>query len=450
MRLQLILPPVAIILLVVAAVALWPAPQTSLPPGCNSSDEPNLQKGEARDPSDRRFLDTAGCTLQLSPQEAKQWWKSWRGRVADDKRQAVRTRLEACETFGPDPARMAEKQDAYCDQMPDLDVPPYASWLDWSDKWFFEASFVPGPLTLANVNLAGSTFEGGDLAGADLTDALLIGARFKGIGLARVDFSRADLRDARFSRHKRRDTNLRDANFFGANLDGALYEPAVQALPDVSGMGYARNLHGLRYEQSPLPLGELREALYKGGFNDKAREVTFAIERSRRVIDGASDTVLGRLSSLGRLIAFEWPVGYGMHPFRPLLVLLALIPIFAPVYYVAAIQGGRFGDIWIRGAADPIGRPSLDRWTPVSRFLSGGLLRKSLKYAAIAAWFSVMSAFRIGYRDINVGDWITRVQPNEYLLGATGWCRTVSGLQSLISVYLLALTVLCLIGRPFD
>lgn len=447
MRLQLILPPVAIVLLVVAAVALWPAPPASLPAGCEPSAHPNPQKGDvgALDPSDRLFLDTAGCVAQLSPDEAKKWWESWRDRAADRKGKARRAKLEVCQSYGPSPVRMVEKQDAFCERMPNLGVPPYASWLDWSDKWFYAASYVPGPLTLADVNLAGSTFQGGDLAGADLQGALLIGARFKDTGLARVDFSQADLRDAHFSA-----ANLRDANFFGANLDGVLYQPVLQALPDIANMAYARNLHGLRYEQSPLQLGELREALYRGGLNDKAREVTFAIERSRRVIDGASETVLGTLSSLARLVAFEWPVGYGMYPFRPLLVLLALIPIFAPIYYVAAVQGGRFGDIWIRGPENPIGRTSLDRWIPVSQFLSGGLVRKGLKYAAVAAWFSVMSAFRIGYRDVNVGDWITRLQPNEYLLAATGWCRTVSGLQSLISVYLLALTVLCIIGRPFD
>jgi uncharacterized protein YjbI with pentapeptide repeats len=447
MRLQLILPPVAIVLLVVAAVALWPAPRAPLPLACQPSALPNPQKGdpEALDTSDRLVLDTAGCAAQLSPDEAKEWWAGWRDRVTDRKRKASRAKLEACRTFGPDPAKMVEKQDASCERMPDLGQPPYASWLDWSDKWFYAASYVPGPLTLADVNLVGSTFEGGDLAGADLKGALAIGTRFVGTGLARVDFSQADLRDAHFS-----GANLRDANFFGANLDGVLYEPVLQALPDIANMAYARNLQGLRYEQSPLQLGELREAFYKGGLNDKAREVTFAIERSRRVIDEASQTVLGTLSSLARLVAFEWPVGYGMHPFRPLLVLLALIPIFAPVYYVAAIRGGRLGDIWIRGPENPIDRTSLDRWIPVSQFLSGGLVRKGLKYAAVAAWFSVMSAFRIGYRDVNVGDWITRLQPNEYLLAATGWCRTASGLQSLISVYLLALTVLCIIGRPFD
>lgn len=66
-----------------------------------------------------------------------------------------------------------------------------------------------------------------------------------------------------------------------------------------------------------------------------------------------------------------------------------------------------------------------------------------------AMYFSILSAFHIGWRDLNVGTWISRMQPNEYTLRATGWVRTVSGIQSLISVYLLALAILTYFGRPF-
>jgi hypothetical protein len=36
------------------------------------------------------------------------------------------------------------------------------------------------------------------------------------------------------------------------------------------------------------------------------------------------------------------------------------------------------------------------------------------------------------------------------MLRATGWVRTVAGIQSLLSVYLLALWVLTYFGRPFE
>jgi len=72
------------------------------------------------------------------------------------------------------------------------------------------------------------------------------------------------------------------------------------------------------------------------------------------------------------------------------------------------------------------------------------------KAIKVDCYFSLLSAFNIGRRDINVGNWIQRLQPKEYTLRATGWVRTVSGVQSLISVYLLALWVLTYFGRPFE
>jgi hypothetical protein len=65
-------------------------------------------------------------------------------------------------------------------------------------------------------------------------------------------------------------------------------------------------------------------------------------------------------------------------------------------------------------------------------------------------YFSLLSAFYLGWREINVGSWIARLQTREYTLRARGWARTVSGFQSLISVYLLALAALSYFGRPFE
>ena len=45
----------------------------------------------------------------------------------------------------------------------------------------------------------------------------------------------------------------------------------------------------------------------------------------------------------------------------------------------------------------------------------------------IALYFSLLSATRIGWRDINIGDWINRLQRREYTLKAEGWVRTVDG-----------------------
>jgi hypothetical protein len=65
-------------------------------------------------------------------------------------------------------------------------------------------------------------------------------------------------------------------------------------------------------------------------------------------------------------------------------------------------------------------------------------------------YFSLLSAFHLGWRKLTVGAWIARLQWREYTLRAKGWVRMVSGFQSLLSVYLLAYAILSYFGRPFE
>ena len=78
----------------------------------------------------------------------------------------------------------------------------------------------------------------------------------------------------------------------------------------------------------------------------------------------------------------------------------------------------------------------------------GWLFRLS-RALGLGLLFSLLSAFNIGWRELNVGNWISR-QPREYTLRATGWVRVVAGAQSLLGVYILALWVLAYFGRPFE
>jgi hypothetical protein len=76
---------------------------------------------------------------------------------------------------------------------------------------------------------------------------------------------------------------------------------------------------------------------------------------------------------------------------------------------------------------------------------------KSLGRAVVmGVFFSVISAFSTGYKDLDVGRWIERIKGKETTLRATGWVRSVSGLQSLVSFYLLVLWLLTYFGRPFE
>lgn len=89
--------------------------------------------------------------------------------------------------------------------------------------------------------------------------------------------------------------------------------------------------------------------------------------------------------------------------------------------------------------------PQIDKETVVKRVRYRGW--RAIGYAV---YFSLLSAFNIGFREITVGNWISRLQRREYTFRAEGWVRVVAGVQSLLSVYMLAMWLLTYFGRPFQ
>ena len=66
-----------------------------------------------------------------------------------------------------------------------------------------------------------------------------------------------------------------------------------------------------------------------------------------------------------------------------------------------------------------------------------------------ALLFSLMTACSMGFKELNPGKSLGMVMPSELQFSARGWTRTIAGLHSLASVYLLGLWLLCYFGRPF-
>lgn len=388
-------------------------------------------------------FDTAFCTAPLNHQAAIDWWHKMR-----KQRQA---------SGGADCSKAGDWTDTR-DQLSRCRKrvlePTVERWVDWQGANLsgMKLRGTEKGAYVAYSNLSGASFVGVDAPNLNLEGSLLMGARFErgptrvvgapppASDLSGADFTWTDLRSASFVL-----VNIKGAIFSGANLDRVKWDPLPGALPDVSSFATAINLERMQYDLSPLALSELREAFYKAGMQRQGQALTYAIERTRRIQDSWSYNPLDVLSSWGRLVAFEWPVGYGMNLFRPLVLVLVLIPVFAP-FYAWAIYRER---LWIRRPDGAVGQRAFKDWVPARRLLRGSQLQRIWAQVKVALWFSTVCAFRVGYRDVNVGDWITRLQPKEFLLAAKGGYRTLSGLQSLISVYLLALTVLCVIGRPF-
>jgi hypothetical protein len=141
-----------------------------------------------------------------------------------------------------------------------------------------------------------------------------------------------------------------------------------------------------------------------------------------------------------------------MSPGRPLLIVAALAVILSIVYIFAQVNPGQNGRIWAVWDEHRIKQADGSKEPKKPQQLTDGFpdSRLGISFYLLALYFSLLSATRIGWHEFNVGTWITRIQPREYSLRATGWVRVVSGIQSLISVYLVALTILTYFGTPFE
>lgn len=305
----------------------------------------------------------------------------------------------------------------------------------WYETYLGEFNTQQAKSDPRRANLCGANLVGHNLSGARLEDANLSGARLwdanlSGARLAGANLSGADLLGA----------NLSGAYLNFANLGNANFEP--KDVPDADGVAYARNLSQMHYDKSPQGLVKLRKAFKEGGYYQQEREVTYAIQHSATGRLVAEGKFASFFEAMFRYLFFDLTCQWGMVPSRALLILLTLIPVFA-IPYVIALRLPSQDGIWLKWADDRM-RLDLGTKEPIRRY--AGWLRAS----ALGLYFSVLSAFNIGWRELNIGNWIQRLQAKEYTLKATGWVRTVSGVQSLISVYLLAIWVLTYFGRPFE
>jgi hypothetical protein len=202
----------------------------------------------------------------------------------------------------------------------------------------------------------------------------------------------------------------------------------------------------MRFGSSAHALVELRKAFKEAGLRTQEREITYAVKytQRRKLWTDRNSSALDVLESIFYLIFFELTCSYGMSPGRPLIILLfVIIPLFSIPYSVVLKWPPKRDGIWKVWISERV-RKDLGSEEPVRLNL------KFLSALRFGFYFSLVSAFSIGWREFNVGNWITRIQLREYILHASGWVRMLSGVQSLVSVYLLALWVLTYFGRPFE
>lgn len=337
---------------------------------------------------------------------------------------------------------------------------------------------------LSNTDLSYARLSDADLRRAILDHADLSSADMRHVNLGNADLSSADLVDADLRNADLKGADLSEVNLSIANLSGAdlsdanlamvLFEPGE--LPSAESIAEADNLELMTYDDNPGPLTQIRKQFQDKGYREQERAITYALNRHdadpsrlRATVEEKWKSVRGRPFDKGKIVplkvfvegAFKWiafdlSCGYGLSYGRPLRIVGMLWLLFSIVYAVFMNLRGKSG-IYLTGTRRfhgleytqgvqirPRTIPKTKWWKTLFPWL-----RREWRVLRTAMFFSLMSAFNIGFRDINFGQWLRKLTKREYDLKAVGWARTVSGFQSLLSVYLIALWVLSYFGRPF-
>lgn len=306
---------------------------------------------------------------------------------------------------------------------------------------------------LREADLSGADLARAVLVGANLSDTVLHGADLTGVSLQEADLIGTDLSEANLTA-----TRLSKADLSGADLSGAWFDPVANELPRAATVARARNLSRMRSHDGAA-LSALKEQLKAGGFARPAREVAAAIKRAEDFRKMAAGRLSEWFMGMTGYVLFGLTCDYGARPFRLLGLLAGLTGVFALFYMEAltASGGGRWiVAVWGDGSRFPRRR---QRVTPL--FFMPGAHRKirnrGQRLSGRLWWafwgglyFSTLVTFRIGWRNMALGSWLSLLQRQDYALVPVGKLRFVAGVQSIIGVYLLALLLLTFFRPLFE
>lgn len=309
---------------------------------------------------------------------------------------------------------------------------------------------------LYRANLSGAYLNDAILDSANLIGAILVNAKFKKADLRDThlngtNLERADLRGALLNRADLTDANLTGADFLNTDLQKAIFEPF--SLPNIQDIAYAINLTEISYRNNPSKLMELSEEFFNNGYKQQGRQIICALRRSD--------------ANLAELIFFDFTSEYGCNLQRPWSILGVLFLLCSIFYYITMLKKCNSGILLIQQKSVEFisnnkedNKVRRNNWikTIIHRnnenikLYSNNSFNKIPMFIRLLWWsyfFSAINTFNIGFRDINFGRWLKLLTRKEFDLQPFGWIRVVSGVQALISVYLIALWVLSFVGTPF-
>jgi uncharacterized protein YjbI with pentapeptide repeats len=344
---------------------------------------------------------------------------------------------------------------------------------------FWEASLQQAVLTGANLSLIGNGKD------TDFTSAKLKGAQ-----LHTADLTGAFIYDA----------DLSDADLTSAKLSYAFYLPRTP--PSSDSIARALGLQTLRWNQNPFDELETIDELEQGenkynptlpqrwliyiaaqnqlaGSNSKASETTlsflstmfggffkssgrgitayenfYPLLNLRNSLKGAGyhdaevQTNLAyqrHVQSSVQMLIFDWTCEYGAAPARPLFVAAVFWLLSIPIYWA----GFRFSKSTNLVRVDAHDGKEIE--TPLNvRNVSSSRFRQEMCLLKYVGLFSVISIVNLGFDGFDFGRWVRMLFWNDYDLKARGWLRMVAGLQSLVGLGLLALSLLSFFGHPME
>lgn len=323
-----------------------------------------------------------------------------------------------------------------------------------------QANLSETNLTNANFSwshLVSANFSNANLTQANFNEAILNNSNFSDANLTAVNFTKADLHNANLT-----NANIKQVNFNQADLKQVLFQPNPTALPNLTSLTTANNFRHVRIEgtQGIAVMARLR-AMYKSmGIRSMEREIT-AMIKTFQMRQAWKRGGWGYLESAFSYLFFYLTCDYGASPGRPLLIFLLLIGVFSIPYRVALSTSSQRSGIMVQwqsnrkithDKAKPIVESQLlqmllKRHHPTSW---SSIWREQWRLWRIALYFSLMSAFGIGWRELNVSNWIAHMQTRDYSLCGRGWVRVLAGIQPIMSAYLVVFWVLTYFGRPFE
>ena len=240
--------------------------------------------------------------------------------------------------------------------------------------------------------------------------------------------TRADLQYANLTR-----ANLKGASLRDANVRGVKFEP--RPLKTIAGLVGIRGLSNIQLTNVNNVMNK-HKMFNAAGFKTEEKALTSALRKH----------LLSFVSSLEK---FTWSVlfgglltDYGTKLLRPLAALLIICSLFIWPYFWALWKQDKTSGMLRISAKDCLLKVANKS---NQELVCGQNVWRSL---ALALYVSFHSAFHFGWSELKVSNRAVRILKCENTLSATGWVRIVSGMQSVISLYLVLMWLMVYFGNP--